>query len=537
MAQEQKSGVDQAVHATKLAANLGTGQFGKAAMTAISDPGQTLAVIKNVLAVAIFIVMVPVLIAASIPTSILSLVSINTSSSKSDTEAIAAQYDSFYNAFEDVLKDSAGEATGKVKVNMCLMISYFSAYCEKQTPEIDSKDQVKEFKSKLKDAKLISTKKGKKSTKVTFKGEKAFAKYLGLTKKEREACEAKSSVLAQIINKDEVVSFDMSDVTDDASDDSASYEGGKTYKLTKEQMNIICKIVAQEDSTCYEGALAVISHMCNMTEYSDDPQYKGKPLFQIATSNWYGSYKNGAYKKRHPSKFVVKAVKDALNGKRNIPPYVLEFGRLGTRPYNYDYDKGSRFYKDIGDNSYCYTIQDKQRLKKATAAYEKAGSVGSIVYYCQGDYGQSFSGPGGTNTIATAGCGPTSMAICISTLTRRKVTPVQVSRWGAKQGLYVQNDGWDHSCPRIMAEHWGLKCKNIPRTKKALKAALKKGQLVVAVMGPGHFTLKGHFIVLYGLDSSGKILVSDCGKRARNGAWNFDIVFNETKDGYWQIYK
>ena len=151
MAQEQSSNADHVVHAARIAVNLGTGNFGNAMITAVSDPGQTLSTIKYVLAVIVFIIMVPVLIAASIPTSILSLVSFNTSTSSSisETEAISNQYDSFYNAFEEVLRDSAGEATGKVKVNMCLLISYFSAYCEKQTQQIESKDQIKVFKEKI----------------------------------------------------------------------------------------------------------------------------------------------------------------------------------------------------------------------------------------------------------------------------------------------------------------------------------------------------------------------------------------------------
>jgi hypothetical protein len=63
-------------------------------------------------------------------------------------------------------------------------------------------------------------------------------------------------------------------------------------------------------------------------------------------------------------------------------------------------------------------------------------------------------------------------------------------------------------------------------------------------MKHGIFTSgNGHYIVLYGLDKNGKILVSDCGKRARCGAWDFDTVYNSAKLGmdsngpFWQIYK
>lgn len=93
------------------------------------------------------------------------------------------------------------------------------------------------------------------------------------------------------------------------------------------------------------------------------------------------------------------------------------------------------------------------------------------------------------------------MAICISTLTGRKVTPIQTSDWGAKHGLYQQGSGWVHSCPYTFAEHWGLKCKGLGSSKKALRSSLEKGHLVVALMKHGIFTSgNGHYIVLYGLD-------------------------------------
>lgn len=539
MAQEQQSSdVDKAVYAARLTANLVTGNFGRAAFEAVTNPEQTIGIIKYALIVIAFIILVPLLIATSIPTSILSLVSTDTTTS-SETKAFSSQYDNFYNAFEEVLNNSISnnsDISGKIDVNMCLLISYFSAWSEKQTPEIESKAQIKTFKEKIKAANLISIKKGKNKVTVSYKGDVAFAKYLNLTQNEMEMSKAKSSVLATIINKKEVVSFDLSELADNSEDFGAAYGGGKIYKLSNADYEFLCKIIAQECSESYEGSLAVISQMCNMCEYSTGG-YKGKTLIYAATHGWYSSYTSGAYKNRHPASFVKKAVKDALNGKRNLPPYVQDFWQAGYKPHNYGYSEGKRFYKTIGDNDYFYYIQDKQRLKKATAAYEKAGSVGPIVYYNQGDYNHTFSGPGGTNTIKSAGCGPTSLAICISTLTGRRVTPIQVADWGAKQGLYIQGEGWSHSCPGIMANHWGLKCKKIARSKKDLKTVLKKGQLVVAVMGPGHFTSGGHYIVLYGLNSKGQILVSDCGSRSRNGAWNFDIVFNETKDGYWQIYK
>lgn len=298
MAQEQQSSdVDKAVYAARLTANLVTGNFGRAAFEAVTNPEQTIGIIKYALIVIAFIILVPLLIATSIPTSILSLVSTDTTTS-SETKAFSSQYDNFYNAFEEVLNDSISnnsDISGKIDVNICLLISYFSAWSEKQTPEIESKAQLKIFKEKIKAANLISIKKGKNKVTVSYKGDVAFAKYLNLTQNEMEMSKAKSGVLATIINKKEVVSFDLSELADNSEDFGAAYGGGKIYKLSNADYEFLCKIIAQECSESYEGSLAVISQMCNMCEYSTGG-YKGKTLIYAATHGWYSSYTSGAYK-------------------------------------------------------------------------------------------------------------------------------------------------------------------------------------------------------------------------------------------------
>ena len=209
-----------------------------------------------------------------------------------------------------------------------------------------------------------------------------------------------------------------------------------------------------------------------------------------------GVYKWSNIKKRHPANFVKRAVKDAINGKRNIPPYVLEFAAAGSVPKNWRNLEGERYYKRIGDNDYFYNIHDKEKLKKQTKAYEAAlsgsGYNGAVVYYNQGDSPWAehvFKSRYGSNKIRIAGCGPTSMAICISTITGKKVTPIQTCDWGAKQGLYIPG-GWHHNCTYKIAKHWGLKCEGLDRNKSKLKKALKQGKMVVAIMGPGHFYIK-----------------------------------------------
>jgi len=65
-------------------------------------------------------------------------------------------------------------------------------------------------------------------------------------------------------------------------------------------------------------------------------------------------------------------------------------------------------------------------------------------------------------------------------------------------------------------------------------AELAKGNPVIASMKPGHFTKRGHFIVLTHIDEKGYIVVNDPSDRLniKNRPWIPYIVIDEAKQ-YW----
>ena len=72
--------------------------------------------------------------------------------------------------------------------------------------------------------------------------------------------------------------------------------------------------------------------------------------------------------------------------------------------------------------------------------------------------------------------------------------------------------------------------------------ALSSGKLVVAIMSKGHFTNGGHFIVLRGVTSGGKILVADPASYSRSGQeWDLSVIMDESNKAagsggpYWAI--
>jgi len=96
------------------------------------------------------------------------------------------------------------------------------------------------------------------------------------------------------------------------------YAGKWSYSAA--ELDLLCAITAQECSSSYNGALAVITCAANRAESSrwrhngTDPlsQYKAKNQFCYSIDNYWRRRLNGNY----PS-YVKQAVIDALNGKRN----------------------------------------------------------------------------------------------------------------------------------------------------------------------------------------------------------------------------
>lgn len=160
------------------------------------------------------------------------------------------------------------------------------------------------------------------------------------------------------------------------------------------------------------------------------------------------------------------------------------------------------------------------------------GNSKDVVYFSQYDSRWGSQMYGKTNTIAGAGCGPSSLAICISTLTNKTVTPPEVCAWSVKTGHRCEGSGSYHSLIPDGAAHWGVPCRGIGQSKKLLVQALQDGKLVIAIMSQGHFTRGGHFIVLRGITSQGKILVADCASYERSQKeWDINIFLNECNKG------
>lgn len=167
-----------------------------------------------------------------------------------------------------------------------------------------------------------------------------------------------------------------------------------------------------------------------------------------------------------------------------------------------------------------------------------------VVYYNQGEEPWG-SMPYGTSTIGDAGCGPTSMAIVISTLTGQTVNPQMTCAYSISNGEYVSGVGTAHSFPTNAAHHWGLTCERVGKDRMGyVVQSLKEGKMVVEICEAYTITGSGsgHFIVLTGVTRDGYITIADCASRERTGkVYSVETITSYGRDlaegAFWIIGK
>jgi hypothetical protein len=156
------------------------------------------------------------------------------------------------------------------------------------------------------------------------------------------------------------------------------------------------------------------------------------------------------------------------------------------------------------------------------------GGVCTIIYFNQGDEvwaSQKY----GTDYIGHYGCGPTAMAMVVSSFTDVQVNPAEMAKYASSHGYWAKGSGSYLSIVQGISKSYGLEAHAIDAlTEEEMVEELSKGNLLVALMGPGHFTNSGHFILLRGVTLSGAILVADPNSRERSlTEWDAKTILDE----------
>lgn len=106
-----------------------------------------------------------------------------------------------------------------------------------------------------------------------------------------------------------------------------------------------------------------------------------------------------------------------------------------------------------------------------------------------------------SQTIATSGCGPTSMAMVLNYYIDESITPLQTSIFALENNHRTRYDGTSWAYFGDMANEYDLEFLQTASSVEALEWMKKQEDpLVICSMGPGLWTSAGHFIVLWDVE-------------------------------------
>ena len=127
-------------------------------------------------------------------------------------------------------------------------------------------------------------------------------------------------------------------------------------------------------------------------------------------------------------------------------------------------------------------------------------------------------------TLAQAGCGPTSAAMLLSSVTGQSVTPKDAMEFSLANGHRIVGNGTDWTFFNDIGSKYGV---NFTQTAdyNALSSALAQGRpAILSGQGAKPFTKGGHFIMAVGMDSNGNVIVNDPSSRDTSKAYPFDQI-------------
>ncbi len=145
--------------------------------------------------------------------------------------------------------------------------------------------------------------------------------------------------------------------------------------------------------------------------------------------------------------------------------------------------------------------------------------------------------PYSSGVIGISGCGPTCLSMVYVHLTGdTNWNPLKMAKYSTQSGYVTVGVGTSWELMTSGARTLGLQVEKITKTEATMIAHLQQGNPIIASMGPGIFTDKGHFIVFRKYEN-GKFYVNDpfCIEHT-NRAWSYSEFSGQVKSmwAYWR---
>ena len=151
----------------------------------------------------------------------------------------------------------------------------------------------------------------------------------------------------------------------------------------------------------------------------------------------------------------------------------------------------------------------------------------------------TYATDGENSTIGTAGCGPTVMAMVLSTWCDSSVTPATEAAWALSHGYKVFNQGTKYSYFEASAKRYNLTCKQLNYSSiyhlpdnnihDQVKDAMNNGCLAIACMGKGKWATTGHFVLVYKIEDDTVYINDPASSDLLRTAVNYTDFKNDVK--------
>ena len=210
--------------------------------------------------------------------------------------------------------------------------------------------------------------------------------------------------------------------------------------------------------------------------------------------------------------------------------------------------KESSLIQQVADNARNYPEQLLEALANnpelqdfADHYLEKKGSVTGegltdnekaqeFPLFLQWDPRWGYASYGDDSVVGLSGCGPTALSMVLWYLTgNEELTPDIIAEYSMKKGYYISGTGTAWLLLEDVPPLYGIWVSQPEADAFTMKQALDRGDIIILSMGPGDFTIGGHFIVVYGYTEEG-FLINDpnCVARSRR-TWTWEELKDQTK--------
>ena len=157
-----------------------------------------------------------------------------------------------------------------------------------------------------------------------------------------------------------------------------------------------------------------------------------------------------------------------------------------------------------------------------------------------------YSTTGEKTTIGASGCGPTAMAMVLATWADKNVTPSTECAWAKANGYKAYKSGTYYGYFEPAGKRYGLKVRQLSWTNiygnassklhAEAKAAIDRGDLVIACMGKGNWTSSGHYVLVWEIQGN-TIYINDPASTKKSRTQGDYSLFKKQVKYYWAITK